>query len=304
MRKHLLHLLLLPLLLLASSVGFGATMTNRVFDAFGNPYPVRVTVIPFTPTTVFGGTNVIGPSVSFDNNKTTGDWSVNLMGGFYLVQQGLSQPQIAIWANPGDPGTNSFAYYAILATNPIPTFFAFGSGGGGSISISNLFPGTIVYNSISNLLQSLPNGKGALTNNGLGVMDWYPAYLANTNDNGTNMNFYATTSFIGTSTNGNTYWYDWTGTNVTAVYNGTNFYGSAYGLTNLVYRYTTNSITNLIMTFGKSYKTNLSTSITITAINAQDIGAYETVALSCTNPTASDVTVTLPNMIVAAGGGS
>lgn len=285
---------LLLLLLLATNAR-GVTMTNLVQDAFGNPYPVRVIITPFTPSIVFGGTNVLGPSVAFNNNKQTGAWSVNLLGGFYLVQQGLSQPIIPIFSMPGDGQTNSFAFFASAATNPIPTFCP--NGGtctGTGLNTSNLFPSTIIFNSSSNVVQSIPNAFGSLTNNGGGIIGWYPAYLSNTNDNGTNMNFYQTTSFFG-STNGNTYWLDWTRTNVTAAYNGTNFYGSGLGLTNLIYRYTTNPIPALSMTFSKAYFTNLSASITISSLLAQDLTAFETGVLFATNSSGSDWSVTMPS---------
>lgn len=68
-------------------------------------------------------------------------------------------------------------------------------------------------------------------------------------------------------------------------------------LTNLTYRYTTNAIPALTLTFGKAYTTNLSADITISAINAQDLAAYETCVLSLTNSSGSDFKVTLPNGI-------
>jgi hypothetical protein len=72
--------------------------------------------------------------------------------------------------------------------------------------------------------------------------------------------------------------------------------------TNLTYKYTTNAVTALALTFGKSYFTNVSTAnIVFTAINAQDLAATETCILRCTNSSGSDWTVTLPNGIGSPG---
>ena len=75
--------------------------------------------------------------------------------------------------------------------------------------------------------------------------------------------------------------------------------------TNLVYRYTTNAVTTIVMTFGKAYTTNVSSAdITFTAINAQDLAALETVCLFATNSSGSDHKITLPNGIGSPGLGT
>lgn len=72
--------------------------------------------------------------------------------------------------------------------------------------------------------------------------------------------------------------------------------------TNLIYRYTTNAITALALTFGKAYTTNLSANITITAVNSQDVAAYETCIISVTNSSGTDWKVTLPNGVTGTPG--
>jgi hypothetical protein len=72
--------------------------------------------------------------------------------------------------------------------------------------------------------------------------------------------------------------------------------------TNLTYKYTTNAVTGLTLTFGKNYFTNVSTAnITISAVNATDVAAMETLCIRCTNSSGSDFTVTLPNGIGSPG---
>ena len=177
------RLLLLPLVLV-SNVALSVTMTNLVQDGFGNPLPVRVIVTPYTKTTALGGTNVLGPSVAF-NNGADGSWSIKLTGGFYLVQQGLEQPAIPVFANLGDPQTNGFVYFASAATNPIPSF-AYGA----PIGV-NVVTSTITYFDANSNIDSVANGSGALTNNGSGTVGWYN-YFASVpaNNNFTGYNTY------------------------------------------------------------------------------------------------------------------
>jgi len=118
---------------------------------------------------VFGGTNVLAPSMALNNDPNTGIWSIGLLGGFYYVQQGLTQPQIVVWATPGDTQTNSFAYFASAATNPIPSFFSSGAGvitnyvyvtNYATLIVTNFAATNILYVSLS----TLTNNWGGPTN--------------------------------------------------------------------------------------------------------------------------------------------
>ncbi len=167
MKKLFLLSLLLSAIRLSNNTAEGATVTNYITDGFGTPLNTRVIITPFTISTVFGGTNVLGPSAGF--GCTNGFWQANLLGGFYYVDQGLAQPTIAVWATPGDGQTNSLAYFASAATNPIPSFFSSGTGvmyvtnvitTTGSLTASNIYSTNIIYQAS----QALTNNWGGPTN--------------------------------------------------------------------------------------------------------------------------------------------
>lgn len=105
--------------LLAPLLSRGVTVTNYITDVLGNPLYTRVVFTPFTPSTVFGGTNVVGISVGLF--CTNGVWYTDVLPGWYLVDQGDGAPTIPIFCAYGET-TNNLAYFATAATNPIPTF--------------------------------------------------------------------------------------------------------------------------------------------------------------------------------------
>jgi hypothetical protein len=125
----------LALLVLTVSVQ-AATVTNYITDAHGDPIKTRVVFTPFTPTTVFGSTNVLGPSVGFD--AIHGAWSARVLPGWFFVDESHNVPPIRIFVPFGDDTTNSLAYYAILATNPIPTF-GYSLTISSNINVTNIF---------------------------------------------------------------------------------------------------------------------------------------------------------------------
>ena len=65
-------------------------------------------------------------------------------------------------------------------------------------------------------------------------------------------------------------------------------------LTNLTLKYTTNAIPALVLTFGKSYFTNISANITLGAFAGLDVNAYESCVLMVTNSSGTDYKVTFP----------
>lgn len=64
-------------------------------------------------------------------------------------------------------------------------------------------------------------------------------------------------------------------------------------LTNLTYRYTTNPIPALVLSWGKAYYTNLQADVTI-ALGTPDPYSYESVVLFATNSTSTDHKITSP----------
>lgn len=124
--KRLLYILLLSGIIFYNQTINAANVTNYITDGFGTPLNTRVIATPFTVSTVFGGTNVLGPSAGF--GCTNGFWQISFLGGFYYVDQGLGQPAIVGFCAPGDTNTYGLAQFASQATNPIPSFFASGAG--------------------------------------------------------------------------------------------------------------------------------------------------------------------------------
>lgn len=74
-------------------------------------------------------------------------------------------------------------------------------------------------------------------------------------------------------------------------------------LTNLTYKYTTNSINTGVLVFGKSWTTNISGNIVLGSFTLGDTAAYESMVLWVTNTGASVFTVTLPSGVNGAGDG-
>lgn len=258
-----LFTLLISAVMFYNSTAKAATVTNYITDGFGNPLNTRIIVTPFTITTVFGGTNVLGPSVGFQG--VNGFWQFNAMGGFYYVDQGLGQPPIVIWTTPGDTQTNSFAYFASAATNPIPSFFFAGQTNAVTLNNFNANQFNVVANTVS-------IKAGALQTNIVGYG-------------------YATFNGDGT-TNGVIYIYDWTGTNIIAGYD-TNYAGwfGNYSSTNNQYFLSTwpgptNTLTmaNTYVHYSETAPTSITNLGNVLANQYQ----WETIVIS--NSTAASVT--------------
>ena len=275
--KRLLAFLLLPLTLQA------ATVTNQITDGSGNPVDSRVVITPYVVSTVFGGTNVLGLSVGIDT--TNGAWGANLLGGLYYVDQGLGQPKVPIFSMPGDVGTNNLAYYAALATNPIPSFFV--SGSGFVITVSNFNAQQFIFanNQISIL-------TGALV---------------------TNLVDYQTLSVLGqTTNNGIIYLYDSTGTNIIAGFDTSlgGWFGPGLGGTNIVF---STNVTYYVSSFpgpsnnivlNNTYWNYTATGNTsVTNVSNVNIGIANWATLNISNQTSGNITgyVTVP-FIRAIGG--
>ena len=160
---------LLAFVLLVTSAK-AAVVTNYLTDTVGNPITTRVVFTPYTPTTIFGSTNVLGPSVGVA--CTNGIWWASVVPGWYLVQQQVSQPNIPIFVSPLDT-TNSFSFFASQATNPIPTF---------GLTV-------IVLYTFTNFIG---NGQGALTNDGTGTIGWFNNYaIRNATNAFTDTNYFS-----------------------------------------------------------------------------------------------------------------
>jgi hypothetical protein len=229
----------------------------------------------------------------------------------FLKTDGNGQVQMGVEL----PGTN-----VLLSAGANINFSTNGSGGiaissSGTNSIdtitNNLFVTTnlIVYNSltvVSNVYATtnfstnlyFVSGKG----NTLNVTNLYISAPGSLNNSNVTANTIATWGPAKDLTNGTTTAdLNLTG-NVLGITAGASPTLNLVNSTNLVYRYTTNALTAITMTFGKAYTTNVSSAnIVFTAINAQDLAALETVCLFATNSGGTDRTITLPNGIGSPG---
>lgn len=148
--------------------------------------------------------------------------------------------------------------------------------------------GSVIAGGISNTVSgdfSLAAGFNATVTN-KGAFAWADSQTANfatTNDNSFNVRASGGVQF---KTSGATVSSDglWT--------------GDGSGLTNLNYFYTTNAIPGLVLSFKKSYFTNLTSDITLGSFANVSASGFESLVLMVTVPAGSDHKVTMPANVI------
>lgn len=156
----------------------------------------------------------------------------------------------------------------------------------GGFTNLNLIPKSVMYADINDAEGSIPNKRGALTNDASGNVGWYDHFLPDLNGNGTNETFYGATHFDELD--------------VATAYL-TNAVGNGNGLTNFAYQYITNNSGSTTLSWGLAYRTNLAADVTIALASvsgAANSPFYQTTIYWVTNNSGSNHKVTSPSGVI------
>jgi hypothetical protein len=156
---------------------------------------------------------------------------------------------------------------------------------GGSTNL-NLIPKAVMYSDINDAETSIPNKRGALTNDASGNVGWYDHFLPDLNGNGTNETFYGATHF-----------------DEIDVPNAflTNIFGNGAGITNSTYQYVTNNSGSTTLSWGLAYRTNLAADVTVSLASTTGSSTapfYQTTIYWVTNNSGSNHKVTSPSGVI------
>lgn len=228
-----------------------------------------------------------GGTVVFNTLYTTNFYSTNLY---------TSNLYSSFFTNFTSFITNLYAT-TVNATTNINNYTIINNPGG--FTNLNLSTNALIATDNGDNQVSVPNASGIFTNNGFGGFGWLAdTLLRRLSDHGTNEDLWyptmdGTVTFLKTNAAGiNLEVLD--GASVVQGYHdGTNWYGAGAGLTNLVYRYTTNNSGTTTFSWGLAYRTNIASNVTV-ALSSPAAAFYETTVVWVTNSSGSDFKMTFP----------
>ncbi len=211
-----------------------------------------------------------------------GQWHV---GNGLWLEHGIYFGNGAGITNVGGFATFVTNFYATTITNSFLVTSNISIQFPGGLTNVNLNPKSLVASDTVDQEVSVPNGLGALTQDGFGNFVWYNHFLPDLNGSGTNETFYGATHF-----------------DELDVANAflTNASGNGSGLTNLTYRYTTNLTGTTTLSWGQATGTNLAADVVLSLASVTGASApfYETAIYFVTNNSGSNHKVTSPSGVI------